>query len=135
MARQPVSTFNKKMLLNNFFIIEEFSKDDAAFRAVVRLNEQHPVFAGHFPGQPVVPGVFTLQVIKECIAYALEKEVRFTTIQNCKFSRTILPGEHRLLEIHCTYVPQAGEWPVNASVQAGDAIFLSLKAKVTMRLG
>ena len=61
------------MLLNDFFTIEEFSKDATAFRAVVRLNEQHPVFAGHFPGQPVVPGVFTLQMIKECMAVALEQ--------------------------------------------------------------
>ncbi|MDR0694062.1 MAG: hypothetical protein LBF81_02010 [Prevotellaceae bacterium] len=118
------------MLLNNFFTIEEFSKDAATFRATVRLNEQHPVFAGHFPGQPVVPGVCTLQMIKECVAYSLEKEVRFTTIQNCKFSRTILPGEHRLLEIHGACTSQAGEWLLNASVQAGDAVFLSLKAKL-----
>ncbi|MDR2802201.1 MAG: beta-hydroxyacyl-ACP dehydratase [Prevotellaceae bacterium] len=118
------------MLLNNFFTIEEFSKDTASFRAVVRLNGQHPVFAGHFPGQPVVPGVFTLQMIKECVAYALEKEVHFSTIQNCKFSRTILPEEHHLLEIHCTCAQQAGEYPVNVSVQAGDAVFLSLKAKL-----
>ena len=116
------------MLLNNFFTIETFSKDAATFRAVVQLNGQHPVFAGHFPGQPVVPGVFTLQMIKECAAVALGKEVRFAAIQNCKFSRTILPGEHRSLEIHGAYAPQAGGWSVNVSVQAGDIVFLSLKA-------
>ena len=118
------------MLLDNFFTIEECTKDAATFRTVVRLNEQHPVFAGHFPGQPIVPGVFTLQMIKECVAVALEKEVRFERIQNCKFSRTILPGAHRLLEIHCAGTPQTGGWLVNVSVQAGDAVFLSLKAKL-----
>ncbi|MDR3350907.1 MAG: beta-hydroxyacyl-ACP dehydratase [Prevotellaceae bacterium] len=120
------------MLLNQFFTIEAFSKDAAAFRAVVRINEGHPVFAGHFPGQPVVPGVFTLQMIKECMAYAWEKEVRFAAIQNCKFSRTILPGERRLLEIHCTFAPQPGEWPVTVSVQSGDIIYLSLKARMAL---
>jgi 3-hydroxyacyl-[acyl-carrier-protein] dehydratase len=119
------------MLRNSFFTIEEFLKDAASFRAVVRLNEQHPVFAGHFPGQPVVPGVFTLQMIKECVAYALEKEVRFTTVQNCKFSKTILPGVHRLLEIHCLYSQQDGEYAVNAAVQSGEVTFLSLKAKLS----
>ncbi|MDR3134105.1 MAG: hydroxymyristoyl-ACP dehydratase [Prevotellaceae bacterium] len=123
------------MLRDSFFTIEEFSKDGVSFRAAVRLNEQHPVFAGHFPGQPVVPGVFTLQMIKECVSYALEKELRFTTVQNCKFSRTILPGVHPLLEIHCTCTPRAGECAVVASVQSGSDVFLSLKAVLVMSEG
>ncbi|MDR1405862.1 MAG: beta-hydroxyacyl-ACP dehydratase [Prevotellaceae bacterium] len=113
------------------FVMEEFSKDGHSFRATVRLNEKHPVFEGHFPGQPVVPGVFTLQLVKECLSYALEKELRFTDVQNCRFSRTIVPGAQPRLEVRGSCEQQAAEaYALNASVQAAGVTFLSLKAKL-----
>jgi 3-hydroxyacyl-[acyl-carrier-protein] dehydratase len=119
------------MLRDSFFTIEDFSKDAVSFKAVVRLHEQHPVFAGHFPGRPVTPGVFTVQMVKECVAYALGEDIRFAVLQNCRFSQTILPGVHHVLEIHGDYEQQGNEWFVKASVQAGDITFLTLKAKMT----
>ena len=43
------------------------AEDRLAFR--VRLDAAHPVYAGHFPGNPVLPGVCTLQ--KMCIRDSL----------------------------------------------------------------
>ena len=37
------------------------AEDRLAFR--VRLDAAHPVYAGHFPGNPVLPGVCTLQIV------------------------------------------------------------------------
>jgi 3-hydroxyacyl-[acyl-carrier-protein] dehydratase len=117
------------MLRDSFFVVERFLKEENALTAVVKINGQHPVFLGHFPEQPVVPGVFTLQMVKECLELALERPVRFTVIGNCKFSNVMTPGSHAPVEVICNYVQNGNNVQLNASVRSGDVTYLSLKAQ------
>ena len=57
----------------------------------LRINATHPSLPGHFPGQPVVPGV----VLLDRIAAALEDARRgqFTRIGMVKFLAPLLPDE------------------------------------------
>jgi 3-hydroxyacyl-[acyl-carrier-protein] dehydratase len=120
------------MLRGSFFIIEQFLQEENTATAVVKINGQHPVFLGHFPEQPVVPGVFTLQMVKECLEQALGRPVRFTVIQNCKFSNVMTPGGHALIEVICNYERNDNNVRLNASVKSGDVTYLSLKAQAIM---
>lgn len=55
-------------LLPNFYKVthsEHINETDWVVQ--VMLNPQHAIYSGHFPQQPVVPGVCMLQIIKECI--------------------------------------------------------------------
>lgn len=52
------------------------AEDRLAFR--VRLDAAHPVYAGHFPGNPVLPGVCTLQIVRECLERGTGRRHRFT---------------------------------------------------------
>ena len=55
------------MLLDNFYtILSSESSDSTIWTIQIKLNPEHPVYQGHFPGHPVVPGVCLLQLIKEC---------------------------------------------------------------------
>ena len=48
------------MLLDNFYtILSSESSDSTIWTIQVKLNPGHPVYQGHFPGHPVVPGVVT----------------------------------------------------------------------------
>ena len=54
------------MLLENFYkIIHRKEREDGKREIEIELNPGHALYQGHFPGQPVVPGVCTLQMIKE----------------------------------------------------------------------
>jgi 3-hydroxymyristoyl/3-hydroxydecanoyl-(acyl carrier protein) dehydratase len=56
------------MLLNSFYTLEAAPETTPTrVQATIRLNPDHAIFAGHFPGQPVVPGVCMLQIIKELL--------------------------------------------------------------------
>ena len=57
----------------------------------VRFHAQHPVFGGHFPGNPIVPGACLVQIAEELLADHLGKTVVFTAVRNLKFRRPVTP--------------------------------------------
>lgn len=68
----------------------------AAHRTPLRIDSGHPSLAGHFPGNPVVPGV----VVLERVAAAL-REWRGARIArlDAKFVRPLLPDEAAQIEL------------------------------------
>jgi 3-hydroxyacyl-[acyl-carrier-protein] dehydratase len=81
------------MLLNDFFIIDDWQPGNGLARAILRINWGHPIFEGHFPGRPVVPGACLLQIVKELVSMALGSEVRLTRADQIKFISMIGPDE------------------------------------------
>ena len=63
------------------------------------LNENHPVFKGHFPEKPVVPGVFVIQMITEILSDHLQKELIIKEISNVKFLNLVDPLKIRKLAV------------------------------------
>jgi len=71
----------------------------------VTVNE--PFFPGHFPGQPVMPGVLIIEAMAQTGGVLLlnafpnpeEKLVYFMQINNAKFRKTVLPGDQLILEV------------------------------------
>ena len=74
-----------------------------------------PVFAGHFPDYPIMPGVLIVEAMAQtaaCVACVTRREetrgklVFFTTIENARFRRPVRPGD--LLELHVEKVTSKG---------------------------
>ncbi|MDR3339439.1 MAG: 3-hydroxylacyl-ACP dehydratase [Candidatus Symbiothrix sp.] len=116
------------MLLTNFFQLKWVEKSDNAVIFTVLINPLHEVFKGHFPQQPVVPGVFTLQMIKECTEIFLDRKWRYGELSNCKFSRPILPEHDEEIKIRCEYTMENDTLQLKAKVASGEFDCLSLKA-------
>jgi len=53
----------------------------------------HPAFAGHFPGQPIVPGVVLLDQAIQFAERLLERPMAPWQIGNAKFFSPVAPGE------------------------------------------
>ncbi len=72
----------------------------------VTFNEPH--FTGHFPGRPVMPGVLIIEGMTQtagalcaaALGTSKPQIVYFTTIDNCKFRKPVVPGDR--LEYHMT---------------------------------
>ena len=88
------------MLLNDLFTMTTFSGEGGSFRALLELNVRHRIFEGHFPGQPVVPGVCLMQLVKELTEHGLgEQGLRLVRADQMKFIAMIVPGKAGELEM------------------------------------
>ena len=65
-----------------------------------RASAGQDQFAGHFPGQPVVPGAYLLDAAVACIEAALGARVE--AIRDCKFLATVAPDELLSLRVSAT---------------------------------
>lgn len=57
-----------------------------------RVLENHPALAGHFPGNPVIPGVIILDYARELLENALPK-TRIKSITTIKFMQPVFPEQ------------------------------------------
>jgi len=70
----------------------------------VTINEEF--FQGHFPGQPIMPGVLIIEALAQVaglLAFrsgATGKSVYFMSIEKAKFRRPVVPGDQLRLEIN-----------------------------------
>lgn len=78
-------------LFNNLYKIDEV--EQTAY--TIALNPDSTIFKAHFPGQPVMPGVCTVQIAVELAEQLTGKAVTITDIKNAKFIRPILPSEEQ----------------------------------------
>ena len=67
-----------------------------------RFDAAQPVFAGHFPGHPILPGVFQLEMARVAAESILNGAMRVREITKAKFRRPILPAETIRLELKLT---------------------------------
>ncbi len=74
----------------------------------VSINEPH--FQGHFPGQPIMPGVLIVEGMAQCagvlmlrrIEHPESKLVFFASIDKVKFRKPVVPGDQIRYEIEIT---------------------------------
>src|SRR5690606_33519194 len=61
------------------------------YTATIKLNAAHNIFKGHFPGNPVTPGVCMMQIIKEITQQAMDAKLTMQSASNVKFTALINP--------------------------------------------
>lgn len=73
---------------------------------IKNLSYNEPFFQGHFPQQPVMPGVLQMEALAQLGAWLLLKELGaegqvgyFVSIKEAKFRRPVIPGDQLRLEI------------------------------------
>lgn len=108
------------MLLRNslYYIVED---REAEYR--VRFDASHPIFAGHFPGHPVVPGACLVQIAEELLVTQLGQTVRFTSVRNLKFRQPVMPDQ----EVTVAILP-VKEQIINCQLSINQSISASFTA-------
>lgn len=88
-------------------LIDTVEEIEYGIRAVAKkcVSFNEPFFAGHFPGEPVMPGVLIVEALAQTGAVAMlgkeenrGKTAYFASINSAKFKRKVVPGDVLILE-------------------------------------
>ena len=90
-----------------FMLIDTVEELIPGVRAVARkcVSYNEPFFQGHFPAEPVMPGVLIVEALAQTGAVAIlsleenkGKTAYFAAIQSAKFKKKVVPGDVLVLE-------------------------------------
>lgn len=91
-----------------FLLIDRITELDGekTIKGYKNVTANEEFFQGHFPGNPVMPGVLIIEALAQLGAYLLlrrwpqERRVAyFTGIDKARFKRTVIPGDRLDLEV------------------------------------
>ena len=93
-----------------FILIDriEITEPGERLIALKNMTINEPFFQGHFPGQPVMPGVLSLEIMAQAGSFLMLSQVEdplstnmfFSAVEKTKFRKPIIPGDQ--LMVHMT---------------------------------
>ena len=122
------------MLLNDFFSIlriernNEVTLSSEIYTVLCRINSNHRIFEGHFPENPVVPGVCLVEMIKECIEEIKHQKLFLTESSNIKFLNMVNPIMIPELMFEINFLTSINNnYKIKTMVKANDSVFLKFE--------
>ena len=116
------------MLIKELYSIQSFAEADGRVEAFVKLNREHAVFKGHFPENPIMPGVCSIQLVKELTEKALNKKLFLSVVSNVKFMSIINPEKNNNIQLVLNITEDEGLVKVKNTVSTDDILALKMNA-------
>ena len=108
----------------------------------VTFNEPH--FTGHFPSQPIMPGVLIIEALAQATGIlAFKSEVgrpqegqiyMLVGVDNARFKRMVEPGDQLILQVEVLTVKR-GIWKFKATAYVNDKVVTSAELMCTQKAG
>lgn len=121
------------LLIDRVLEMKEFEY----IKAVKNVTFNEAFFTGHFPGQPIMPGVLIIEAMAQAAAYLAIKSAKdipgkkvplFAGIDSAKFKRPVVPGDTLILDLKVVKTRQRIWW-LAGTAHVGDE--LACKADIT----
>lgn len=103
-------------------------------KAIKNVTMNEPFFSGHFPGNPIMPGVLMLEALAQASAILsnLSRQPEdgyeflyfFAGIDNAKFKQVVTPGDQLTLHVNLT-TQKRDFWRMHGEVHVGDKLACS----------
>ncbi|MCA6067459.1 3-hydroxyacyl-ACP dehydratase [Chryseobacterium sp. RG1] len=114
-------------ILKGFYTLDSYQKtENGNYIAQINLNKDHDIFKGHFPGNPVTPGVCMMQIVKELTEEFTGKKLFLKTASNVKFMAIINPFETPELTLQLDISENGEEVKVKNTTSFGETIALKM---------
>lgn len=114
---------------------------DLSLRALKNVTVNEPCFTGHFPDNPIMPGVLITEALAQAgaiLAYlkanSSPKEHIFLLagIDNAKFKQMVVPGDQLILEVEITH-NKGNFWKIYGEAKIDGKVACSLEILSAMR--
>ena len=120
------------MLIKDYYTINAVEpQPDGTTRFAITLKADSTVYEGHFPGQPVSPGVCNIQMIKECAEQVAGKSLFLNNLQQCRLTTLVTPLAHPQVEVKILLEEKGEAYKLKATIGKGEDTYLDMKAELT----
>ena len=120
------------MLIEGLYTVQSLDQNEQEVNAQVKLHADHDVFKGHFPGNPIMPGVCMIQMIKEITEKVTEKALFLSVATNVKFMAKINPEENEVIDLSLKISQDDDIIKVKNITSYGDTV--ALKLSITFKI-
>ena len=115
---------------DDFYIIEASTHDEDTLVYSIVINKDHDIFNGHFPSNPVTPGVMQMEIVKELVQISLEREVKLESMPTCKFLAVLNPEENANVDVILKFIDieDSKSKRVSVVIKNEDILFFKMSA-------
>ncbi len=115
----------------NFLPQDQEGTGISKYSVSLRLESSHDIFKGHFPGNPVLPGVCQVEMVRELAEEILGSRLLLPQASQIKYLSLINPMINPLLWVSLKFSPMGqDEFDVSAEVTSGDLVFMKMKGRL-----
>ncbi len=107
-----------------FLLVDRvLERGEGTVKALKNVTINEPFFAGHFPGQPIMPGVLILEALAQASMFVMDDQLKprqiafLAGIEGARFKKPVTPGDQLILEAKLEFFRRGlGKTTVKASV-------------------
>jgi len=93
------------LLKSELYTINNCVVQDNQIDSAIRITDTHEIFEGHFPNQPVVPGVCMMEISKEIFQQHFNRKIQLEHGGQTKFLQLLVPNNEALINVIIQHKP------------------------------
>lgn len=104
------------LLKDSFYTVLASEPTTEGLVAQLKINAAHSIFEGHFPNNPITPGVVQLEIIKELVSDFIGRKVNLQSLSNSKFLAILNPLETPTINVKLSITESEGLIKVSGQI-------------------
>ena len=118
------------ILKDNFYTINELEFVENKIQASIKIDSNHSIFEGHFPNNPITPGVVEMEIVKEIVFEGIQKTLKMSKMSNCKFLAILNPLNSSEVNVKIDVLEQENNRiRISAQILDQQTVYLKISAE------
>ena len=117
----------KQEAFDQLFGISVLSQGEHESILIVKVSRESAVFEGHFPGNPILPGVTMVEVVRASLDLLFQVKFQLMSAQNIKFLSVLNPDEFPEVHLGMKYTEVEEGLKIEANLYFAERIFFKMK--------
>ena len=118
--REPMLLVDRSEMVEENHVVSEYT-----------VTGEEAFVQGHFPGNPIVPGVCLIETARVAAETILGKSLETLIVTNCRFRRPVMASEQAAVKIKLQKLEET-RWKVKADIRVGSDICAQLQLKAAV---
>ncbi|MBN2523634.1 MAG: hypothetical protein JXB24_10190 [Bacteroidales bacterium] len=115
------------MPLNDLFEYKLIESVEGSIIATIHIHANHRLFKGHFPGNPVTPGVTLIEIVRVVLSESVKKDLMLTEARDIKYLASIVPPNTDTINLEIKYKTAANGIAVNCVLSGNDQVYTKIR--------